>query len=165
MLAAAVREQIRALDRNLPAKVSAFSELVDENLVHERLIATLSGFFRALALLLASVGLYGVMMAYNVQRRRAKSASASLLGADRGTVPWMAMRDCLVMVAAGIVIGIPSSLWLSKLVVHQLFGITQEAGRPSPLPTLLLTAVAALAGYLPARRASRVDPLIALRYE
>jgi predicted permease len=163
-IAAAVREQIRALDRNLPAKVSVFSELVDENLVQERLIATLSGFFGALALLLASVGLYGVM-AYNVQRRTREIGIRMSLGADRGAVLWMAMRECLVLVAAGIAIGIPASLWLSKLVVHQLFGVTQGDGPTIAAATLLLTAVAALAGYLPARRASRVDPLIALRYE
>jgi predicted permease len=163
-IAAAVREQIRALDKNLPAKVSVFSELVDENLVEERLIATLSGFFGALALLLAAVGLYGVM-AYNVQRRKREIGIRMSLGADRGAVLRMAMRDCLLMVAAGIVIGVPASLWLSKLVVHQLFGVTQGDGLTIAAATLLLTVVAALAGYLPARRASRVDPLIALRYE
>jgi len=164
-MVAAVREQVRALDKDLPvAKVNTFSDLVDEDLVQERLIATLSGFFGALALLLASIGLYGVM-AYSVHRRTREIGIRMSLGAARGKVAWMILRDCLLMVTAGIAIGIPLSLYFSKLVSSQLFGLSPDDPVTIAAATLLLIAVAALAGSLPARRATRVDPMVALRCE
>jgi ABC-type antimicrobial peptide transport system permease subunit len=163
-LAAAVRQEIRALDRNLPAKISLFSELVDENLVQERLLATLSGFFGGLALLLASVGLYGVM-AYNVQRRTREIGIRMSMGAGRWQVLWMVTREALGLIIAGVVLGLPAALAASSLVSSMLFGLT--AGDPVTIlgATGLLTLTGLLAAFLPAYRASHVDPMVALRYE
>jgi predicted permease len=164
-IAAAIRNQIRALDKELPVtQVQMYSDLVDRDLAQERLIATLSGFFGALALLLVAVGLYGVI-AYGVQRRTREIGIRMSLGAGPGMVMRMVLRDCLVMVAAGAAIGFALGLWFSKLVASQLFGVSPGDPLTILTATLLLFAVAALAGYLPARRASRVDPMVALRYE
>ena len=163
-MAAAVRQEIRMLDKNLPVKLSRFSELVDENLVQERLIATLSGFFGGLALLLASVGLYGVM-AYNVQRRTREIGIRISMGAGRLQVLWMVVRDALGLIAAGIALGLPAALAASRLVSSMLFGLT--ATDPATLlgAAGLLMVAGIVAAFVPAYRASRVDPMVALRYE
>jgi predicted permease len=164
-ISALVQQQAQLLDRNLPiAKATTFAKIVDAQLVRERLIATLSGFFGALAMLLACLGLYGVM-AYNVQRRTQEIGIRMALGATGGAVTRMVMRHSFALVLVGVATGIPVTLWLSKLIKNLLFGV--EPGDPVTLAatTLLLVAVAALAAYLPARRAARIDPTIALRYE
>ena len=163
-MAAAVREQARALDKNLPVKISLFSDLVDESLAQERLIAALSGFFAALALLLTATGLYGVI-AYSVQRRTREIGIRMSLGARRAAVLWMVLRDCRLLVGLGVAAGAPAGFWLSRFVPRQLFGIVP--GDPATIASAaaLLIVVAMLAGYLPARRASRVDPMVALRDE
>jgi predicted permease len=164
-LVAALRREVQTLDHDLPLyNVKSFAEQKSESLTRERLIATLSGFFGALALVLASIGLYGVM-AYSVQRRTREIGIRMSLGAMRGRVVWMVLRDCLLMVAMGIALGIPLSLWLSRLVTGQLFGVTPGDPVTLAVAALMLTAVAALAGYLPAHRASRIDPMAALRCE
>jgi predicted permease len=164
-LAALIEQQARALDRNLPvSKVSTFARIIDSQLVRERLIATLSGFFGALAMLLACVGLYGVM-AYNVQRRTCEIGIRMALGATGSAVTRMVLRHSLAMVMAGVAVGLPLALWLSKLVKSLLFGVEPGDAATLAAATLLLAVVAALAAYLPARRAARIDPTVALRYE
>ncbi len=163
-MAAAVREQVRALDKNLPVKISLFSDLVDENLAQERLVATLSGFFGGLALLLTAMGLYGVI-AYNVQRRTREIGIRMSLGARHAAVLWMVLRDCLLLAGLGVAAGVPASFWLSRLVARELFGVAPGDPATIAAAAAFLIVVAALAGYLPARRASRVDPMLALRYE
>ena len=163
-MAAAVREQARAQDRHLPIEISLFSDLVDENLTQERLIAALSGFFAILALLLTAMGLYGVI-AYGVQRRTREIGIRMSMGARRAEVLWMVLRDSLVLAGIGVAAGAPVSVWLSRFVARQLFGVA-----PGDLATVgaaaaFLLVVATLAGYLPARRASRLDPMSALRYD
>jgi ABC-type lipoprotein release transport system permease subunit len=160
----AVRHMIRALDNDLPVKVRPFSQLVDANLERERLIAALCGCFAALALLLTSIGLYGVI-AHGVQRRTREIGIRMSLGARRGTVLWMVLRDCLIVVAAGVAAGVPLSLWMSRLVSAQLFGVSPHDPVTLAAGITILTLVAALAGYVPARRAARVDPVAALRCE
>ncbi len=164
-LAALIEQQARALDRNLPvSRVTTFARIIDAQLVRERLIATLSGFFGALAMLLACVGLYGVM-AYNVQRRTCEIGIRMALGATGSAVTRMVMRHSLAMVLAGVAAGLPMALWLSKLVKSLLFGVEPGDAATLAAAALLLVAVAALAAYLPARRAARIDPTVALRYE
>jgi predicted permease len=165
LAASALRGAIRELDKNLPVYgLKTFAEQKAESLASERLIATLSGFFGVLALLLAATGLYGVL-AYLVERRTREIGIRMSLGAGRDHVLWMVLRGALAMAAAGLALGAPLSRWLSTLVEKQLFGI-----RPGDLATLagacaILTAVVVAAAAIPAWRASRVDPMIALRYE
>ena len=164
-LIALLRREVQALDDNLPLyNVKTFAQQKAESLAQERMTATLSGFFGSLALLLASIGLYGVM-AYSVQRRTREIGIRLSLGAGRARVARMVLRDSMLMMLAGLAIGIPASLWLSRLVASQLFGV--KPGDPATMVTsaLLLIGVAMLASYLPAYRASRVDPIRALRHE
>jgi ABC-type antimicrobial peptide transport system permease subunit len=130
--------------------------------VRERLMATPSGFFGGLALLLTSLGLYGVI-AYGVQRRAREIGIRMSLGADRAAVLWMVLRECLVLVGLGTAAGALASLWLSRLVSGQLFGVTPGDPVTIAAASLILVTVAALAAYMPARRAARVDPMIVLR--
>jgi ABC-type antimicrobial peptide transport system permease subunit len=160
----AIAAQVHALDRNLPVTFRRFSDLVDENLAQERLVATLSGFFGAVALLLTAVGLYGVI-ACSTQRRIREIGIRMSLGARRATVVWMVLRDCLVLVALGIGVGLIATFWLSRFVTGQLFEVAPADPITLAIATTFLSTVAALAAYLPARRASRVDPMVALRCE
>jgi predicted permease len=163
-LAAAVRAQVYALDRNMPAKVWPFSDLVDENLAQERLVATLSGFFGGVALVLTAVGLYGVI-AYSTARRTREIGIRMSLGAGRAAVVWMVLRDCLMLVTLGTGAGLIATFWLSRFVTRQLFEVAPADPITLGIATTFLITVAALAAYLPARRAARVDPMVALRCE
>ena len=120
--------------------------------------------FGAVAMLLACFGLYGVM-AYSVQRRTQEIGIRMALGAARGAVTRMVMRQSVAMVLAGVAAGIPMALWLSKLVKSLLFGVQPGDAATLVAASALLVAVAAIAAYLPARRAARIDPTVALRYE
>ncbi|PYU57299.1 MAG: hypothetical protein DMG55_20855 [Acidobacteria bacterium] len=133
-------------------------------LVEERVTAMLSGFFATLALLLASIGLYG-LMSYAVTCRTREIGIRVAVGAQRKNVLWIVLRETLALTSVGVVIGILCALAASRLVASMLFGLS-----PNDLPTiggvsLLLLIVALLAGYLPARRASGIDPMVALRTE
>jgi predicted permease len=163
-MAPVLRAQVHALDKNLPVKLRLFSDLVDENLAQERLVATLSGFFGGLALLLTAIGLYGVI-ACSTGRRTREIGIRMSLGARRATVVWMVLRDCLMLVVLGIGAGLIASFWLSRFVTRQLFEVAPADPVTLALATMFLITVAALAAYLPARRASRVDPMVALRCE
>jgi predicted permease len=163
-LAAAVRVEVHALDRNMPVKIWPFSDLVDEHLAQERLVAMLSGFFGGLALLLTAVGLYGVI-AFSTERRRREIGIRMSLGARRTTVVWMVLSDCLVLVVVGIGAGLIATFWLSRFVTRQLFDVAPADPVTLAVATTFLITVATLAAYLPARRAARVDPMVALRCE
>ena len=162
---AAVRRTIQQLDHSLPVyQMKTLANQLDETLNAERLIATLSTAFGVLATLLAAVGLYGVM-AFVVARRTKEIGLRMALGAQRGNVIWMVLLESLVLLAVGLAIGVPVALGLSHYVSAQLFGV-----KPTDVWTVLgalaiLAAVAAGAGLLPARRASAIDPIQALRYE
>jgi predicted permease len=159
------RAKVRALDPNLPLyAVRTMEQRVTDSLLVERLVAGLSGAFGLLATLLASVGLYGVM-AYNVARRTREIGVRMALGAFRKDVVWLVLRESLRLLAIGLALGIPASVAFGRYVQSQLFGIHFADPWTLLIAVLSLTAAAALAGFLPARRASRVDPLRALRYE
>src|SRR5262249_31787274 len=129
-----------------------------------RFIATLSTAFGVLATLLAVIGLYGVM-AYTVARRTREIGVRMALGAVPGDVVWLVMREVLTLVGAGLAIGLVSAWGLGRVVGTVLYGITASDPLTIVAAAALLAAVSLLAGYLPARRATRVNPVLALRYE
>jgi putative ABC transport system permease protein len=137
---------------------------VDRSLGREKLLAKLAGFFGALALLLASIGLYGII-AYSVARRRNEIGIRMALGARPGSVLRMMLGESLVVVALGLAVGIPAALACGRLVSTLLYGV--EAYDPLTIgaTAALLLAVALAASFLPARRASLLDPCAALREE
>jgi putative ABC transport system permease protein len=137
---------------------------IESSLLRERLMATLSGFFGLLALLLAGVGLYGVL-AYGVARRTNEIGIRMALGARPLNVLWLILREAVLMAFIGIVVGLPAVLSTTGLISSLLFGLTPSDPTSLSAAALILLLVAAVAGYLPARRASRVDPVIALRCE
>jgi len=117
-----------------------------------------------LAVFLASIGIYGVM-SYAVTRRTSEIGIRMALGAVRSKVLWMVMRDVLFLVAIGVGVGLLASLALMRLVRSQLYGVSAQDPWTLALATAALTLAACAAGYLPARKASRVDPMVALRCE
>jgi predicted permease len=164
-VAAEVRRAIHEVDPNLPiTDATKLTRQVSESLGQQRAIAGLTGFFGLLGLLLACVGLYGVM-AYNVARRTNEIGIRVALGAKHRDVLGMVMRETVFLTAMGIAIGIPVALATSRLVSSQLYGVKPTDPLTIALAAFVMTCVGGLAGYLPARRASRVDPMVALRYE
>jgi len=161
----AVRRQVMALDAAVPVLASrTMRSCVDENIVVERLIATLSAFFGLLALLLAGVGLYGVM-AHAASRRTREIGVRVALGASRSSVLWLVLGDAALMVGTGGAIGIPLALVLTRLTRTFLYGVSAQDPITVIAGFAILTAVAALASLLPAIRATRIQPSTALRYQ
>jgi predicted permease len=164
-VAESVRQVIQQADSRLPVfDVKTLAEQVDDSLVGERMTASLSSLFGMLALTLASVGLYG-LMAHAVARRTSEIGLRMALGAPQGQILAMVMREMLLLVAVGLAIGIPTAVAASRLVASQLYGVRPDDPLTLAGATALMMTVVALAGYLPARRASRVDPIQALRCE
>jgi predicted permease len=160
-----VRQIINQINDKIPVfGVTTLSDQLHENLNQERLIAQLVSFFGALALILACIGLYGVM-AQGVARRTSEIGIRMALGARGGNIAWMILRETLYLVLAGLVLGIPAALLGARLISTQLFGLSPTDPLTLIGAAIVLSVVAMLAGYLPARRASRVNPLNALRYE
>jgi ABC-type antimicrobial peptide transport system permease subunit len=154
-----------ALDATMPVySMMTVEGQLDQTLLTDRLIALLSAGFGFLATLLASIGLYGVM-AFVVARRRKELGIRLALGAQRGLVLWLVLREVLILLAIGLAIGIPSAMALGRYVSTQLYGIQGHDPLIAMWTVVLLTAVSAAAGLIPAHRASRIDPILALRYE
>jgi predicted permease len=159
-----VGHEIQSLGHEYALTTKTIPQVISQELMEERVTAMLSGFFASLALLLASIGLYG-LMSYPVTCRTRELGIRLAVGAQRENVLWLVLRETLALALFGIAIGIPSAIAAARLISTMLFGLS-----PSDLPTiaavsLLLLLVALFAGYLPARRASAIEPIVALRAE
>jgi predicted permease len=162
---AAIRSALREIDASLALEgVKTQTQQMDEAATQERMFAELCSFFSLLALGLAAVGLYG-LMAYSVGRRTNEIGIRMALGAQRKQVFLMVLRQSVASVALGIVAGLPAAMATTRLIASQLFGLKPTDPLTLGVATFFMLAVAALAAYLPARRATKVDPMVALRYE
>ena len=160
-----IRNEVKQLDSAMPVyEMKTLEKQLDETLLTDRLIALLSAGFGLLATLLASVGLYGVM-AFVVARRRKELGIRLALGAQPGRVIWMVMREVLLLLAIGLALGVPAAVALGRFVSTQLFDIKPNDPWLAVSTVAVLALVSAAAGLIPAHRASRIDPILALRYE
>jgi len=161
----ALRRRIAELDPAMPVfAMKTLEKQLDETLSTERLIAILSAVFGVLATLLAALGLYGVL-AFAVARRTKEIGLRMALGASRGAVVWMVMREALALLVIGLAVAVPSAYLLNRYVGSQLFGVKANDVWTAATALAILAAVAIGAGLVPARRASTIDPIRALRYE
>ncbi|HXI41960.1 MAG TPA: ABC transporter permease, partial [Bryobacteraceae bacterium] len=164
-IAGAVQRAVAEIDRNVPvAAMRTQEEQIRASLGTERMLAQVVGSFGVIAALLAAIGLYGVM-AYTVVRRTNEIGIRLALGAGRGNVQWIVIRESLWMVAAGLILGIPAALALTQVLREALYGIKPNDPLSFIAAGVLMLAVAAVAAWIPARRAARVDPMRALRCE
>ncbi len=162
---AAIRTAVREVAPAVPpVEIRTMNQLMGETLITERAISQLSGIFGLLALALAAIGLYGVM-SYSVTGRTNEIGIRMSLGAQPGDILKLVLREILILIGLGVALGLPSIWVVKKIVASQLFGISALDPLAICGATFVLAAVAALAGYLPARWASRVDPMYALRYD
>jgi macrolide transport system ATP-binding/permease protein len=163
--ASTVREIVHKADARIPVtNLGTQAAQIDEEMSQEILFARLCTGFAILALAIACVGLYGTM-SYTVARRTGEIGIRMALGAQRGTVVWMMLREVVILAAVGLAISVPAALGASTLVESFLFGIKPNDPRSLAAAVLILLAAALVAGYVPARKASRIDPVIALRHE
>jgi putative ABC transport system permease protein len=163
-LVAPVQAAVASVNKAIPLEFHTLAEQVSDSLVQERLLALLSGFFGALALLLAMIGLYGTL-SYLVTRRQTEFGVRMTLGAQRVSILRLVMHDVIAVLAAGLVVGTGISLASTRLLQEMLFGLGARDSLTIAIAIGVLATVALLAGYLPARRATKVDPMVALRYE
>ena len=160
-----VRTALRRLDKNLPVyNMFTLSSYLSGSLAGPRWNALLLGIFASLGLTLAAIGLYGVM-SYFVAQRRHEVGIRMALGAQRSEVLRMVVREAMVLVAIGVAFGLLGAVALTRLLSNMLYGIKGLDPLTFISVSVLLAAVGALASYLPARRASRIDPMLALRHE
>ena len=160
-----MRQQLNAVGSDiLVTEVLTAQDQIDASLVPERLLSTLSGFFGVLALLLSAVGLYGIL-AYIVRQRTGEIGIRIALGAGAGRVVWMVLRQSVILVGIGFAVGLPAALLGVRPLKSLLFGLQPTDAATISIGTCVLLTTAALASYLPARRAARIDPMRALKYE
>jgi predicted permease len=163
-ITAAVGRALTEINPALDVSFQGFKPMVEESLLRERLMATLSGFFGVLALLLASIGLYGIL-SYGVASRTNEIGIRMALGARSRDVLSLILREAVLLVVIGVAVGLPAVFLATRFASSLLFGLSPTDPLSLSLAGLLMLAVALIAGYLPARRATKVDPLVALRYE
>jgi predicted permease len=161
----AIREAVRQIDPNMPVMdMSTQIEQIERRFLQEKLFAQAYAVFGGLALLVASVGLFG-LMSYSVSRRTNEIGIRMALGAQRLDVLRLVMRESMLLVIAGVAIGLALAVAASRLVATLLFGLAPTDAITMVLAMSVMVFVSAIAGYLPARRAARVDPMVALHYE
>ena len=162
-MAPAIREAMRGVDAALPlVDLRTQDDQILASLTEERLFARLATLLGAVTLLLSGIGVYG-LLAYAVTRRTQEIGVRMALGAERGSVRWMILRQSLVLAGIGLVVGIPAAMYGTRVVESMLFGLTPRDPLTVASAAIVMTLVALAAAYLPARRASRVDPIVALR--
>jgi predicted permease len=159
-----LQQALQKLDGNLLIEPRPLADLVDQSLALQRLIARLTGLFGLLGLSLACVGVYGIM-SYTVAQRTNEMGIRLALGAQRRDIIRLVLGEAMRPVLGGVVIGLAVALGATRLMANQLFGLAATDPATISLATLLMVAVAALASYFPARKASRVEPIVALKYE
>jgi predicted permease len=161
----AVRTEIRNFNSGLPVdNLRTLDRAIDNSISNEIIIAKLSTFFGVLALVLASIGLYGVM-SYTIAGRTRELGVRIALGAQRADVLRMVLKEAMFLVVIGIAIGVPASIASSRIIASMLYGLKPYDPIALAIVIVLLATVGALAGFIPARRATKVDPMVALRYE
>jgi predicted permease len=161
----AIRRVVHEVDTAVPMyDLRTLDDQIEISLFIQRLLATLSSVFGGVATLLAALGLYGVM-AFMVARRTREIGIRMALGADNGSVVWMVMREVLRLAALGVAIGMAAAWAATRFIQAQLFGIQATDFATTAMAALGIAGVAALAGYFPARRATSIDPVRALRWE
>ena len=164
-IVASVQRQIKSIDPHLPINIAdTLDHLVSDSAADQIALARLSTWFGGLALLLACVGLYGIM-SYTVAGRTREIGVRMALGAQRGDVLQMILKDGMLLVGVGIAIGIPLSLAGTRVLHTYLFGLKNTDPLSLSVVIAILGAVAAVAGFIPARRATKVNPTVTLRYE
>jgi predicted permease len=164
-ISTSVQQTIHSINPNIRiTHVTTLDEQVARTMTNQRLVAQLSAFFGLLAVFLSAIGIYG-LMSYVVSRRTNEIGIRMALGAARSGVRWLVLREILLLVAVGIVLGIPITLMGNRLIQNMLYGLKGSDPLSIVLSVTILLVVATLAGYLPARKASRLDPMVALRYE
>jgi ABC-type antimicrobial peptide transport system permease subunit len=163
-LAQGVKATIAGVNPDVSLRFATLAVQVEQSLARERLLATLSGFFGGLALVLAMIGLYGVM-SYNVARRRNEIGIRMALGAEQSRVLRMVLREVAILIGVGLVLGLGVAIGTTRFVESFLYGMKANDPWTLALAAGVLALVASLAGFLPARRASRLDPMTALRDE
>jgi ABC-type antimicrobial peptide transport system permease subunit len=144
--------------------VATAQDQIDRSLLRERLVATMSALFGALALLLAAIGLYGVL-SYGIARRTREFGIRIAIGAEGGSILRMVLREAGWVLASGIAAGLAVAWWLGRIVSNLLYGVQPDDPRSIAIAVGVLAAAGTLAAWIPARRASRTDPIQALRYE
>jgi len=164
VLVPAVQESVAGVSKAVPLDFGTLAEQVNDSLVQERLLATLSTFFGALALLLAMIGLYGAL-SYLVAQRQREFGIRIALGAPRDSILRLVMRDVIIVLAGGLAAGACLALVTVGVLQKMLFALAPHDTFTFIAAIGVLSAVAMVAGCMPARRAMRVDPMVALRYE
>jgi predicted permease len=160
-----VQQAIHSINHTLPiSRVTTLDQQVARSITNQRLVAQLSAFFGLLAVFLSCIGIYG-LMSYIVSRRTNEIGIRIAIGASRANVRWLVMREIVLLVTIGIAVGVPATLAGSRVVANMLFGMYGTSWWSLAGSVAGLLFVALIAGYLPAKRASRVDPMVALRYE
>jgi putative ABC transport system permease protein len=164
-LAAAVRTQVQAMDKDQPLPtMAAMDDVISQSIASRRFLMVLLGAFAGVAILLAGVGIYGVM-SYTVSQRTGEIGIRMALGAQQSDIFQLVIRQGLALTAAGVVAGLGGAFWLSKFLGDMVFGVPPKDPLTFSGVATLLLLVALLACWIPARRAARVDPMVALRYE